>query len=144
MVGTTHLAAGLALAVVMPELSAVGVAGVALGSLLPDIDKPTSLLGRHFPIVPKWLSKIIHRKVTHRLIFFALVYGLYAPLGLGYATHLFLDACTPAGIPFLHTTIRVPFISSFARSGGVFDHILGICLWAFVFWSVAQKVGLLL
>ena len=82
--------------------------GCSIGSLLPDIDLPNSMLGRFVPFVSYFAE---HRTWTHSL-FFVLVLGLIAfickapyslifGLCLGIGTHLILDSLTPMGLPYL-------------------------------------------
>ncbi|XOD70202.1 MAG: metal-dependent hydrolase [Sodalis sp. (in: enterobacteria)] len=93
------------------------IIGGILTCLLPDIDHPQSFLGKRL----KWLSMPIakvfgHRGVTHSffaiagysILFFS---GLFSqvriPVDLihamivGYISHIFADALTPAGVPLL-------------------------------------------
>lgn len=86
-----------------------------LGSLLPDIDSPTSILGRLLPTLP-----LEHRGITHTIwaagilgfawavswrvagewaiVSQALLGGLF----LGYVGHLLWDSCSRAGIAWLY------------------------------------------
>lgn len=133
MRGATHLVAGLAVASLWPEPTLAIAAGVAVGSILPDIDHPYSIVGRRVPILPRLLP---HRTITHGLLF-ALVCGvLYLPLGVGVLLHLLLDALNPAGVPLLWpraTKYHIPYIH-LVRSGGKIDYLLGVILWAFIVW----------
>lgn len=132
MKGTTHLAVGLAAASVIPNQSWVNIVCMAIGSLLPDIDKSTSLLGRHIPVLPKLIP---HRSITHGLILAAAVWFINPYLSVGCALHLLLDMCNPDGVPLfwpLPIRIRIPCISRVIRSGGWVDRIFGYVLWTFV------------
>ena len=119
MDGRTHLVAGVLAGVGLVYLenkigidingldNALFVLGCGVGSLLPDIDIDTSLLGR---FIPAWLL-YEHRTVTHSLLFMLVVgilsFVLHASLALiiglelGIGTHLILDAITPMGLPYL-------------------------------------------
>lgn len=76
---------------------------VLIGAILPDADHRKSLQGA---ILPLWrLFK--HRTFIHSMwsliLFSAITALLWNPwagfsLGLGYASHLFMDSCTPMGI----------------------------------------------
>ena len=119
VLGITHAAAGLAMAALFP-VQTVAVYGFAvLGALLPDIDHPSSYLGRYFKSL-KWFTK--HRAFFHSIVAAALftlaVYAMNAQIGwpatysiaflLGYLSHLVLDAWTKEGItPFFPVKIRV-------------------------------------
>lgn len=84
-----------------------------LGSLLPDIDHPNSLLGRK----AHWMGS--HRGITHSvwpvLIFCLLTwkYRLLAWLTLGYVLHLLWDSVSAAGICWFY-----PFQKYREYSGG--------------------------
>ena len=128
MTGRTHLLGGLNALwllqpfphVLTPDTLLPLCLCAALGSLLPDLDAEFSLLsgvkiGAIRPFVP--LAASLHRTWGHRgrlhspgvlalvsLIALMLAAILGVPifglaLGLGYASHLALDACTRTGIP---------------------------------------------
>lgn len=67
------------------------------GALLPDIDTPNSLLGRHFHLPVK------HHRITHTVWFMLpfLIGGIWVPflwwIGVGYFSHLFIDSFGRAG-----------------------------------------------
>lgn len=131
MKGTTHLASGLVLAAMAPTQTLAVSAGLVVGSLLPDIDTKSSLLGRHVPILPKLLK---HRGFTHSLIL-PLVLFLFDPtraLSVGMLAHLLLDAFNPDGIPILwpcKKRFSIPFVNKVMKSGGFVDGLMGCCLW---------------
>ncbi|MBI6215737.1 metal-dependent hydrolase [Proteus sp. DFP240708] len=93
------------------------IPAVLLGSLLPDLDHPGSILGRLFRIISLPLSKLCgHRGFTHSLLAFcglAILWetqvsprwdisaDIFHALLLGYLSHLIADMLTPAGVPFL-------------------------------------------
>ena len=127
MRGSTHVTAGLTAALLMPNLNLPAMAALTLGSILPDIDHRDSLVGRHVPILPRLLK---HRGVTHSLLFAALCYGLYPPLGVGTLLHLLLDLMNPAGVLLLwpwKKRISTPVVT--VVSGGVMDGVLRTGLW---------------
>lgn len=131
----THFAAGLAAGLLITtEPSAIVVSGVS--ALLPDIDIPTSKVGRASPII----STIINIAFGHRGLFHSLLaagfifllilkffpaYSLYCLIG--YLSHLLLDCLTPAGVPLLWPIsyrFRVPII----KTGSVMELILFVCI----------------
>ena len=95
------------------DVLAIGAA--VTGSLLPDIDHPSSWLGRRLSPVSRPLSLLLgHRGLSHSLL--AVIGGLMLaqavhpvavagrlvePLVVGYLSHLAADALTPAGVPLL-------------------------------------------
>lgn len=156
MTGRTHLtigvAVGLALAQTMhaaPQQSALIVAAAALGSLLPDIDHPQSMLSGWIPGSGLLTLFTRHRGITHSLLFCmllpaALWYAMTSagsiaipyiyPLGLvlGMCSHLLSDMLTPAGVPLLY-----PFKAMWKVLPG---RLLALTKWAgleFVVWLAA-------
>ncbi|MCL1949160.1 MAG: metal-dependent hydrolase [Turicibacter sp.] len=87
-----------------------------IGALIPDIDSPSSLLGRFFPWLSRFIAKVFkHRTLTHSLLsIFAFLYLLslrgrldygesfytIVVLGLmvGHISHILLDLLTPQGV----------------------------------------------
>ena len=111
MMKRTHLAAGLAFTLLfLPHVNnkVIFFFITLLGSLIPDIDSPTSYLGHHWVFRPlQWLSK--HRGVMHSFtagLIIAIAFSFYAPIMalpffLGYSSHLVADSFTVEGItPF--------------------------------------------
>lgn len=142
MKGTTHLAAGFALASMVqtqtPEI--IASVGIVLGSVLPDVDKHTSLVGRYIPIIPRLIP---HRTITHGLLFAAAAYFLSPYLAVGIVLHLLLDMCNPEGVPLLWPIgkkTRIPIVWRFMRSGGVIDRILGYTLWGIALFLFGQML----
>lgn len=100
------------------------ICGASFGSIMPDIDKPTSKIGRKLFIKP--ISSYIHKKYGHRtithsailsLIFLSLLIGssymfrevpfyFYSNFtigfSVGYVSHLILDSLTVEGIPLFY------------------------------------------
>lgn len=80
-----------------------------LGALLPDIDMPTSTIGKIFFLHPLALliNKLVgHRTLTHDPVLAAVfamltIYRFPFLMGLwfGYFSHLFLDGLTVGGLP---------------------------------------------
>lgn len=128
MTGSTHLAAGIAGAVLLADGTIGGAAAVLLGSLLPDIDSTESLLGRRIPLLPRLLP---HRTVTHSALFCCACYFIHAYLPLGLLLHILLDAMNPMGVQLLWPArkwVRMPVISSLSPQGGLVDRLLGLLL----------------
>ena len=94
---TTSLALGLPLIVSSQQLSALNVWALLVGCLLPDIDQPTSFLGKRNRLVSGVTHKTLgHRGGTHSLLGLVIVFvmvdffsqchfnvaGRYCPVGL--------------------------------------------------------------
>jgi inner membrane protein len=95
---------------------------VVLGALLPDVDTPTSPLGRCCRPLSSWLERRVgHRTLTHSLLGLALATLPVLPLAwldwrwplafvLGYLSHLLVDAANPPGVPLLYPSpVRAVF-----------------------------------
>ena len=136
MLGKTHRFVGITLGITAvialgnPEclfgnlegiLAATGIlAGSWFGSLFPDIDMPSSLMGRKIPIIPKIINKLFgHRNgfthsrfgaaLTSLVLLFALLpistaldLGFFFGFLIGFISHLVLDGCTPLGVPLFY------------------------------------------
>ncbi|MCD6590125.1 metal-dependent hydrolase [Candidatus Woesearchaeota archaeon] len=123
MIWPTHVLASIVLYVLLFKLGlfdsslflvVLSFMAAILGSLLPDIDERNSFLGKKSFIVARILG---HRQITHSvfILIFLLFSLLFVSGGLrllllgflvGYASHIFLDALTVTGIPFLGTRIH--------------------------------------
>lgn len=144
MLGKTHLAAGVCAsgAIVManslnPTGAAIATAGILLGALLPDIDSKNSTISQAVKPVGVIVSALAgHRKLFHDPVFYGLIFaGLwftnqaaanwFIPLFIGIATHLFLDAQNPMGIPILYIAKRWRLRLLAIPTGSFFDKFLG-------------------
>lgn len=118
----THLittaALGVPLMAVDHQLTFINLGALAVGALLPDIDQPTSHLGRRHRVVSKVTHGAFgHRGMTHSLVALIGVYliavllqrhYLTAAAGVlpfwlafGYLAHLVEDAGSKDGVPWL-------------------------------------------
>ncbi|MGG1878820.1 metal-dependent hydrolase [Paenibacillus cisolokensis] len=103
MNGASHLVGGMTAAMVLGIHSPAPIVVVAVSALLPDIDRPNSLLGRFIPVLPSILEKVPgKRTITHSFLFGAGIWMLinlvdpamaFAFL-IGYVSHLILDIFT--------------------------------------------------
>lgn len=84
-----------------------------LGSLLPDIDHPKSILGRKVPFISAPIYRTFgHRSLTHSILFiitcfFVLnlfdFYSIALGLSIGIISHILLDLlCPGSGVAFLY------------------------------------------
>ncbi|MBZ0159129.1 metal-dependent hydrolase [Candidatus Methylomirabilis sp.] len=116
MTASTHIAfsavcwfVSVASANTAPRIEHLAVAG--FGSLLPDIDIPTSGIGRPFFPIARRINRLVgHRTLTHSLLgllLFALLIlplyllgyrGISLALLLGYASHILLDQVNVMGV----------------------------------------------
>ena len=111
--------------------------GSIFGSLLPDIDHPSSRIGRRMPIISHAVNTAFgHRGFTHSILaLLLLTYGLFLLTGvipefltgyylpfsfgliIGYASHLLLDMITVSGIPLFYPFLNHPIRIARFRSG---------------------------
>lgn len=103
MNGAAHLIGGVTTGVVLGYTHPAQLAVIAAASLLPDIDRKNSLLGRCIPVLPHALEEVIgKRTITHSILFGSALAGLLhliapslvLPLLIGYGSHLILDMFT--------------------------------------------------
>lgn len=124
MTAPTHTVFGLLTSAVAFSLSSSplsrdygAMSGAVIGSLLPDVDSPTSAMGRLVPFVSAPLERRWgHRTVTHSLLALAGVAVLAVPLLLlsrtayialliGYVSHLVADCATKSGVPLFYPNL---------------------------------------
>ena len=157
MLGRTHLACG----VLFSSLRFYGPAEVGaclLGSLLPDLDHPRSIIGGRLRPVSGVLSVIAgHRGAFHSLCaLLVVVFGLWQllpddvllALAAGFGLHLALDLLTQRGIPLLWPFSRARLGLGLIKTGGVADRLLGFLGLFFGFlvigkhWVYGGSVGM--
>ena len=136
---TTHFTAGLAAGMLITtEPAAVIISGIS--ALLPDIDIPSSKVGRAYPVVSTIINTTLgHRGLFHSLLAAGLIYLLVLKFFpayslyclIGYLSHLLLDCLTPAGVPLLWPIpyrFRLPVV----KTGSVMETILFVCIMTFL------------
>lgn len=160
MMGRTHVIIGTAFgASVLPAVAngnytyeqyMMLVCGLVIGSLLPDLDHPQSVISRAIPIVGGIISRLTrHRGLLHSILGMVLFYLLLkigipvitvnqsisaqlvgmagAGLLVGYGLHIIADMLTKSGVRLfypLRRTIKIPLF----RTGGYRELILRIAL----------------
>ncbi|MCL1104516.1 metal-dependent hydrolase [Shewanella algicola] len=108
------------------------------GSLLPDLDHPSSTIGKRFLFISLPLAGLFgHRQITHSvwpfvLTAWALSYDTWAtPLamafGIGYFSHLLADFISDSGIP-LFWPHQGRFGIKLCTSGGLLEPIIALGL----------------
>lgn len=163
MTGPTHIAFANACllagaAVYSWEVPTGALLAASIGSLLPDLDTPKSLLGRCFWFIASPLEKAVgHRGLTHSLLAIPLYLLLALPLWFlspvwayalvgGALSHLAIDTLTKQGIKLLWPT--PPHFVLFANDrwrmevGGTAERLLliGLCV-AIVLLVPVSKIG---
>lgn len=139
MMGRTHLAIGLLIALLLlpllnPSSLWLYLGLVLLGALLPDVDHEGSMINHFLPIT-RWVPFFFkHRGFFHSLFppiimagialwYGAPAIGLY--LCIGYLSHLLSDAMTRSGVRFLHPLSDIK-LSGFVSTGGIIEWIVFI------------------
>ncbi len=91
------------------------VVGIAIGSLLPDIDEPNSYVGRRSFGLAKVIKSIFgHRGITHSLLVCGLIFYLYQlysyewlfGIACGYIFHVIGDFFSKRGVPLFWPIVR--------------------------------------
>ena len=166
MTGKQHLSLGTYIGISGGILLGAGVAngigfsiGSMLGSLIPDIDSPSSMLSKRVPFIPKIINKLFgHRGITHApLLYLLLGFALYVKkpdgllfyflLGLliGCAAHLVQDMLTKGGIPLFYPFHREKINFGFLKSGSKADPYITVVLailWIIGFWFIRSPMVL--
>jgi len=121
------------------------LAFVLLGSLLPDLDKKKSKIGRSVPILPRVLEYFAgHRGVYHSIFGCAVTALVFSPLlafsfggkvilavCLGFVSHLLADSVNPKGIAWLRPITKFR-VKGPIKVGGFWEDVLFVFLlmWA--------------
>ena len=104
----------------------INLAVCVIGSLIPDIDNPKSLIGRLFYPLAKFLDRRFgHRTITHSMFFFlgisfvaymieiytnAFDHTLSLILFFSVLSHLIIDMTTVSGVPLFYPFLRNPCV----------------------------------
>ena len=120
--GKTHVAGGaMAWTVVAPLIGVtwkevvVGAAVAGVAGLGPDIDHPSSSLGRVIPWISKPISKVTkHRVQTHSISSVLLIWAVFSVIdpvmasatASGWGSHIVLDGFTRQGVAWFWPLTR--------------------------------------
>lgn len=162
----THMAAGGLFALqaipfiaASPGKATYLLGGGIIGSLLPDVDHPSSSFGRRVLPVSLLLSATFgHRGITHSLfavvaitllVWFGLaktggypdfVNPLAIGLSLGYLSHLFADYFTNSGVPLLWPNKRKFAFFVTVKTGSISEYVLAIVLYVALYRNMVEVV----
>lgn len=142
MNGASHLIGGMTAAALTGFHRPSELAVVAAASLLPDMDRHNSLLGRFIPFLPKLLETTVgKRTITHSAVFgsvIALLFWIWwpqflLPFVIGFGSHILLDI--PTG--------RVFFLWPFSVNVGISFGIPPVFIEtaAMILWGVWMALG---
>ncbi len=148
----THIAFGLALGLaaesflnIEPNLIEYG-AGILAGSLLPDIDHPSSSLGRKVPVLSHVVSMLFkHRTFTHSIVFVLLValfaypylsVSMFHGLMVGIISHILGDMLTNRGVKVFYPLGGFISFPLTFKTGGVMEQAIFLVLSFYVSMNV--------
>jgi inner membrane protein len=142
MLYTTHMVTSLLAGTVLDKTLDLNggipyYVGVAIGSLLPDIDHPQSFIGRRSfglaTLINKWFG---HRGATHTLLsslliggvsFFILPANWAVGLSLGYISHILGDFFSKSGVPLLKPFKDKKYKLPLYKTGSLSESFILIC-----------------
>lgn len=162
MTKNTHILGGLTLALTIEKFcfsklnmtSFEGIINVVvfytfvgLGSIIPDIDKKNSYIGRRLPYVSKAISeKFGHRTFTHSIIFVILVYYILKyicinnditfGITIGILSHILLDMLNFQGVALLYPLNTKHKICKIKTNSGFEKTFRGVLILAFIWISI--------
>lgn len=122
MTGKTHLTLGILTAMLTTD-DTLQFCCLCIGSILPDIDHPTSMLGKKVPFVAKLFS---HRGFTHSLLFSTLMAVIDIWICYGTIVHIVADMLTKQGVALLYPIekkLRLP-LAKYVKTGGMFEKFI--------------------
>lgn len=136
MLGKYHLAFGISSAVaaeaiatqfgVQIEEPVIFIACSAIGSLVPDIDHPESMVGRITPLISNGINSLFgHRTITHDILLMGLLFiasvivrnPIFFGIMFGVMGHLFLDGFTKQGVAWNYFKNRKAMKGEWAQFG---------------------------
>ena len=123
MLGKTHLGGGILMSLLLCKGDVVSSICLIVGSILPDIDHPRSIIGKNVPILPKLLK---HRGFTHSIIFCVLISFFNVWLGIGSLVHIIMDMMTKQGVELFYPNklkIRFPLVKN-TVTNGLFEKVI--------------------
>lgn len=145
MTGKLHMSLGIYAGAIgglflIPGLPSkvIFMTGSIFGSLVPDIDIPTSTIGKRIPFIPKLINSCFgHRGITHSpfcvlLLFFVFhrmnfriwIQPFLTGILIGYVMYLIQDFFTKGGIPLFFPFIRKKYSVGLFKSGSKFDSLI--------------------
>jgi inner membrane protein len=123
MLGKTHLGGGILTSLLLCNGDIVSSVWLIIGSILPDVDHPGSMIGKNVPLLPKLLR---HRGFTHSILFSILISLFNVWLGIGSLVHIVMDMMTKQGVELFYPNkakIRFPLAKK-AITNGIFEKVI--------------------
>ena len=165
MLGKTHIVNSIAIASIPLAFGtqininySIFLGLVALGSILPDIDEPNSLIGRKMQYLSYPINIIFgHRTITHNLLLFTILgiflfmqgYNYLLAVNIGILLHILQDSITYQGIKnglfplqrFNYNFVLLPRIFRFAV-GSITEYIIFILSILFLLIVIYIQLGI--
>ena len=141
MLGRTHLGTGILTSLLLCNGEAIPFCMVCLGSVLPDIDQGSSMIGKNVPLIPKLLK---HRGLTHSLLFCLCCYFLTVWLCVGVAIHILFDMMTRNGVSLFYPhkgKIRLP-LAKYVVTNGKFERIVFYAVYLCIVALLCKQYGI--
>jgi inner membrane protein len=147
MTGAAHVITSVSLAAALGYHQPSELIVAAVASLICDIDRNNSLLGRFIPILPRLIEGTVgKRTITHCLpVMAALAFFIWAsfppyaiPFILGFGSHLLLD------LPTGNIALLFPFPKKFSLNFGIPPvfiesfYLMGLGVLFTLNWSTVQ------
>ena len=146
MIAITHLVVGFLFSILFQSFfggnNYLFLFFVLIGSLMPDVDEPSSKFGRKIKPL-SWLFKLTvgHRTFFHSLLFgfllcilcgfvFGEVYGI--AILLGFLSHLLIDGFTISGVSFFYP-LSCFKMRGFIRTGGLLEKLFLLVVLIIIF-----------
>jgi len=163
MTGETHLKVGVCLGAI--TLNPTILVWSMAGSLLPDIDHPSTSINKYFSFASTF--NFHHRGLAHSFIVATIIsllvyafFGAYAAIGMliGYTSHIITDCFTPKGVailaPITSQKVHLGAITTGSAAESVFVMVVTLLSVAYfgytqnwpiaAIWSAASLVACIL
>ncbi|MBB5173669.1 metal-dependent hydrolase [Texcoconibacillus texcoconensis] len=151
MTGHSHVVTSLTLGAVVTfydvglDFSWSFAIGIAIGSLLPDIDEPKSFIGRKCPFVSNFLKRVFgHRGLTHSALITAIIFmvseqfdsTIISGLAYGYLFHVLGDFFSRRGVALLAPLSKKRFAApiTYKTNGWGEKMIAFVCYLFWIYW----------
>lgn len=164
MTGKTHIIGGILAETLFLEaaksdtkMMAACVAVAGFAALIPDIDCPTSTIGKPLFFLSMPINKLCgHRGFFHAPFLYLILWiaawtatrhNIFVNAAfIGIASHLLLDSCNPSGIPWLYPFSKKKQHLAKIYTGKLGDSMVAVIMtiaWVYLtFPAISQNMGL--
>lgn len=133
MLGRTHISGGIVTSLLFCGDDMSAIVFVVIGSILPDIDHPGSMIGKNIPLLPRLFK---HRGFTHSILFCLLMSLVNMWICIGCFVHIIMDMMTKQGVELfypLKSRIRFP-LARYVVTNGIFEKMLLYVCYIIIFY----------